>query len=113
MNANTVVRRCLTALANTDVPPADAELLARFTAHRDHDAFAALVRRHGPIVLAACRRVLGQSSDAEDAFQATFVALARAGLLHSRRRRSTRLATSNRTPRREPRAIAPGGRRAA
>ena len=77
MNANTIVRRCLTALANTDVPPADAELLARFTAHRDHDAFAALVHRHGPIVLAACRRVLGHSSDAEDAFQTTFVALAR------------------------------------
>jgi RNA polymerase sigma factor (sigma-70 family) len=77
MNANTLVRRCLTALTAGEPSPGDAELLARFTAGRDPDAFAELVRRHGPIVLAACRRVLGQSADAEDAFQATFLALAR------------------------------------
>jgi RNA polymerase sigma factor (sigma-70 family) len=56
---------------------ADAELLAAFAARRDHDAFAELVRRHGPMVLATCRRLLGNHQDAEDAFQATFFLLAR------------------------------------
>lgn len=55
----------------------DAELLARFAARRDEDAFAHLLRRHGPMVLAVCRRALGPTPDADDAFQATFVALAR------------------------------------
>jgi RNA polymerase sigma factor (sigma-70 family) len=55
----------------------DAELLRAFTAHRDPTAFEALVKRHGPLVLAVCRRVLHQLQDAEDAFQATFIVLAR------------------------------------
>jgi len=54
----------------------DAELLEQFVSGRDERAFEGLVRRHGPMVFAVCRRVLRHTQDAEDAFQATFIVLA-------------------------------------
>ncbi len=53
----------------------DSQLLDRFVAARDGQAFEALVARHGPLVLNVCRGILKDPSDAEDAFQATFLIL--------------------------------------
>jgi RNA polymerase sigma factor (sigma-70 family) len=61
--------------AADDLP--DARLLTRFVVRGDEAAFATLVHRHGPLVLGVCRRVLRDRHAADDAFQATFLLLAR------------------------------------
>src|SRR5689334_2793761 len=55
----------------------DRELLERFVECQDRAAFAALMQRHGPMVQGVCWRLLRHQSDAEDAFQATFLILLR------------------------------------
>jgi RNA polymerase sigma factor (sigma-70 family) len=65
------------ATAHGGTPLTDSQLLERFVARHEEDAFAALVRRHGPMVLRFCRRLLFNEQDAEDVFQAIFLTLAR------------------------------------
>jgi RNA polymerase sigma-70 factor (ECF subfamily) len=57
----------------------DTQLLKRFAQRHEEAVFAALMRRHGPMVLSVCRRVLRNSHDAEDAFQATFLVMIEKG----------------------------------
>src|ERR1700676_5414774 len=69
------IRRIMDAATAATV--SDGELVEQFVARRDEAAFTTLVRRHGPMVLGVCRRILRNAADAEDAFQASFFVLAR------------------------------------
>lgn len=75
---NGVVGRMSAMLAASDAADrSDAELVRGYIGHRDRAAFEAIVRRHGPMVLGVCRRLLRNAADADDAFQATFIVLLR------------------------------------
>jgi RNA polymerase sigma factor (sigma-70 family) len=69
------LRRLLGTEVSADLT--DAQLVERFVAKKDEAAFAALVERHGPLVLGVCKQVLRDEHTAEDVFQATFLVLAR------------------------------------
>jgi hypothetical protein len=64
-------------LARQSAARSDGDLLGAFVTSCDAEAFAELVRRHGPMVLGVCRRVVSDRTTAEDAFQAAFLVLAR------------------------------------
>ena len=72
-----LLNRMAVLIFNQQAHYSDAELVGRYVADRDESAFEALVRRHGPAVLAVCRKVLDNGPDADDAFQATFLVLVR------------------------------------
>src|SRR6059058_2767803 len=83
MLANAVLLQHVRRLAAAS--SSDEQLLADFLARRSDEAFAALLGRHGPMVLNVCRRVLHDAHAAEDVFQATFLVLAdRAGAIRRR-----------------------------
>src|SRR5262245_53858091 len=69
--------RHLRRLAGASDNRADEHLLHDFAQGHDEAAFTAIVQRYGPLVIGVCRRTLGHHQDAEDAFQATFLVLAR------------------------------------
>src|SRR5262245_27907248 len=69
------VRRAASRDAHAGVP--DSDVVARWVDKGDEAAFELLVWRHGPMVLGTCRRILGRTPDADDAFQATFLTLIR------------------------------------
>src|SRR5262249_53369416 len=76
-NVERILRHIRQLAGEREAPLPDAELLRHYLATRDESAFAALVRRHGPMVFAVCQSVLRRRHDAEDAFQAVFLVLAR------------------------------------
>jgi RNA polymerase sigma factor (sigma-70 family) len=72
-----VLQRYLRRLCDEAVPPEDAVLLKRFITANDREAFELLIARHGPMVLGTARRLVDNTHDAEDVFQAVFLSLAR------------------------------------
>jgi RNA polymerase sigma factor (sigma-70 family) len=122
-----VVRRLRGVLSAREAAgPTDADLWERYVRGRDEAAFEALVRKHGPMVLGVCRRLLRNEQDTEDAFQATFLVLVRkaaslrspcalANWLHGVARRTALEARSSAAKRRAkeaavpPRSTTPGG----
>jgi C-terminal peptidase prc len=77
MSELTTVLRHLRQVAGGPAARTDGQLLEAFAARTDQAAFEEIVRRHGPMVLGVCRRILGDAHDAEDAFQAAFLVLVR------------------------------------
>src|SRR5262249_9749849 len=77
MRANLIIEQLRAVVLRDGAGLTDGQLLDCYLAGREEAAFEALVRRHGPMVLAVCRRVLRNHHDSEDAFQATFLVLAR------------------------------------
>src|SRR5262245_29554822 len=75
-NARPILDHVRRLAAGGPAPP-DRDLLRCYLERRDEAAFRALVERHGPMVLGVCRAVLRHGHDAEDAFQAAFLVLAR------------------------------------
>src|SRR3977135_4125656 len=69
--------RYLRRMCDDAMPPEDAVLLKRFVAAKDREAFELLIARHGPMVLGTARRLVDNTHDAEDVFQAVFLSLAR------------------------------------
>src|SRR6267142_867176 len=72
-----VLQRYLRRLCDEAMPAEDAVLLNRFVTANDREAFELLIARHGPMVLGTARRLVDNTHDAEDVFQAVFLSLAR------------------------------------
>src|SRR5260370_32438966 len=71
------LQQYLGRLCDQAMPPEDAILLKRFVEANDRDAFELLIARHGPMVLGTARRLVDNTHDAEDVFQAVFLSLSR------------------------------------
>jgi RNA polymerase sigma factor (sigma-70 family) len=121
-NVDAFLRRLTRRMAaETWANESDQQLVGRLLEERDQAAFEVLVRRHGPMVYRVCWRILQHAQDAEDAFQATFLVLARklptvrkqhslASWLHGVARRvALKAQTQSAARRRERRVAAPAG----